>query len=125
MIARRQDYPGEYCMRCKDGRSLPVEISARMLSNGNFLAVVRDISKRKQRKELKRSNNLLRAIIEAAPAAIVGLDLVGQCANWSGIQPQKKCLVGVRRKVMGLPLPSVPTEAFKRSQEFSWCYAMD
>lgn len=33
---------------CKDGRYLPVEISAQMLSNGHLLGIVRDISERQQ-----------------------------------------------------------------------------
>jgi PAS domain S-box-containing protein len=35
-------------LRCKDGRLLPVEINARMLSDGNLLGMIRDITKRKQ-----------------------------------------------------------------------------
>ncbi|MCA9974122.1 MAG: PAS domain S-box protein, partial [Anaerolineales bacterium] len=109
---------GEYCMRCKDGRFLPVEISARKLSNGNFLAIVRDVSKRKQtERELQRSNNLLRAIIEAAPAAIVGLDLEGNVQTvWN---PAAERMLGWRaQEVMGRPMPSVPTEAQEEFKSF-------
>ena len=65
-------------LRSKDGRLLPIEISVRMFSGGSLLGVARDISQRKRaERELQRSNDLLRAIIEAAPTGIFGLDLDG------------------------------------------------
>lgn len=41
---------------CKDGRPLPVEISAQILSNGHLLGIVRDISERKQAEEERLSH---------------------------------------------------------------------
>jgi PAS domain S-box-containing protein len=43
-------------LRCKDGHLLPVEISARMLSDGSFLGMMRDITERKQAEEELRQN---------------------------------------------------------------------
>lgn len=52
-------------LRCKDGRLLPVEISARMLEDGSFLGMVRDISKRKQAEEaLQESERRYRDIFD-------------------------------------------------------------
>ncbi len=98
-------------MRCKDGRLLPVEISAQMLADGRFLGIVRDISKHKQaERELQRSNDLLRAIIEAAPAAVIGLDLDGNVQTvWN--PAAEKMLGWSAEEAMGRPLPSVPVES--------------
>ena len=38
----------EHCLICKDGKLLPVEISASILPNGSLLGMVRDISERKE-----------------------------------------------------------------------------
>ncbi|MAU01049.1 MAG: hypothetical protein CL608_28220 [Anaerolineaceae bacterium] len=58
-------------LRCKDGRLLPVEISARMLANGHFLGMVRDISKRKQAEEqLRESNERFRLLAESSLTGI-------------------------------------------------------
>ncbi|HRQ41526.1 MAG TPA: PAS domain S-box protein [Chloroflexota bacterium] len=51
----------ERYLRCKDGRLLPVEISAQMLTDGRFLGIVRDITERKQADEaLQKSHEELR-----------------------------------------------------------------
>ena len=58
-------------LRCKDGRFLPVEISARMLADGRFLSVVRDISERKRAEEqLRESNEHFYLLAESSLAGI-------------------------------------------------------
>ena len=80
----------------------------------------RSESERNQvQKELQHSNDLLRAIIEAAPVAIIGLDLDGNVHSvWN---PAAEKLLGWRaNEVMGCPLPSVPAdcqEEFRRFRE--------
>ena len=80
------------------------------------IEMVDDITEQLQAKEsLQRSNEILRAIIEAAPVAIVGLDLDGHVHSvWN---PAAEKMLGWRAQdVMGRPLPSVPAE---RQEEFS------
>ncbi len=61
----------ELRLRRKDGSLLPVEVSARRLSDGNLLGIVRDIAERKQAEEaLRASENLLGSIFRAAPIGI-------------------------------------------------------
>ncbi len=74
-----------------------------------------DITERKTAEaELKRSNDLLRAIIEAAPTAIVGLDHDGNVQTvWN--PAAEKMLGWSAEEVMGRPLPATPEE---RKEEF-------
>jgi PAS domain S-box-containing protein len=46
---------GEWLMQRGDGRQVPVEVSARMLSDGRYLALVRDASQRNRREEAARA----------------------------------------------------------------------
>lgn len=62
----------EWSLRRKDGSWLPVEVSARILPDGRWLALVRDISERKQTEEQLRQ---ARSRLELA---IMGADL----ATW-------------------------------------------
>ena len=58
-------------LRCKDGRLLPVEISAQMLADGSFVGMVRDISKRKRAEEqLRESNERFRLLAESSLTGI-------------------------------------------------------
>jgi len=80
----------------------------------------RDITDRKRAElELQRSNDLLRAIIEAAPVAIIGLDLEGKVQTvWN---PAAERMLGWNaQEVMGRFLPTVPVEnreEFRRFRE--------
>jgi two-component system cell cycle sensor histidine kinase/response regulator CckA len=81
-----------------------------------LIGTVLDITDRKKAEEdLQRSNDMLRAIIEAAPAAIIGLDLEGNVHSvWN---PAAEKMLGWRAgEVMGRPLPTVPVE---RQHEFT------
>jgi PAS domain S-box-containing protein len=75
---------------------------------------------RKQAQEaLQRSNEMLRAIIEAAPVAIIALDLDGRVQSvWN--PAAEKMLGWSEQEVMGKPLPTVPASRqgeFKRFME--------
>ena len=49
---------GEWTLRRKDGRYLPVEVSAKIMPDGRWQALVRDISERKRLEgELRRAQN--------------------------------------------------------------------
>jgi len=95
----------------KDGTTFPVEVSINhtVLEQRDYLiAVIRDITERKQAQDaLQRSSDLLRAIIEAAPTAIIGLDLEGNVSTvWN---PAAERMLGwTAQEVVGRPLPTVP-----------------
>ena len=73
---------------------------------------------RRTEEELQRTNDMLRAIIEAAPAAIVGLNLDGKVTSvWN--PAAEKMLGWSAREAMGRTLPSVPME---RLDEFRGLY---
>jgi PAS domain S-box-containing protein len=84
------------------------------------LCEARTRHERKQAQEaLQRSNEVLRAIIEAAPVAIVGLDLEGRVHSvWN---PAAERMFGWReQEVMGRPLPTIPAadqEEFRKLKE--------
>ncbi len=77
-----------------------------------------DITERKRAEsELHWFNDLLRAIIEAAPTAIIGLDLDGNVHTvWN--QSAEKMLGWSAEEVMGRPLPSVQTEGQEEFRGF-------
>jgi PAS domain S-box-containing protein len=84
------------------------------------LQEARHLRERRQAQEaLQRSNEMLRAIIKAAPVAIIGLDLDGHVHSvWN--PAAEKMLGWSAQEVMGRPLPTVPAdqqEEFKRFQE--------
>jgi PAS domain S-box-containing protein len=75
---------GEWRTRRKDGRDVPVEVSARILPDGRWQAVFRDISERKRleeqaesaRAQLAESEERFRLAIDEAPIgmALIALD---------------------------------------------------
>jgi PAS domain S-box-containing protein len=81
-------------------------------------AMILDITERKQaEEELQSSNELLRAIIEAAPIAIIGLDLDGNVQTvWN--PAAEKMLGWSAQEIMGHPLPSVSTESQEEFRGF-------
>jgi PAS domain S-box-containing protein len=79
------------------------------------MEMVEDITERKQVQEaLQHSKDLFRAVIEAAPVAIIGLDLSG-CVHSVWNSAAEKMLGWGAKEVMGRPLPSVPAD---RQEEF-------
>jgi PAS domain S-box-containing protein len=84
------------------------------------IEMVDDITERRQAEEaLRRSNEMLQATIEAAPVAIIGLDLDGHVDSvWN--PAAEKMLGWSAQEVMGRPLPTVPVdrqEEFRRFRE--------
>src|SRR5512133_3686608 len=62
---------GERVLLRKDGSTLPVELSARMLSDGRFQVIVRDITQRKvMEDEVKRSRDFYLTLLEDFPALV-------------------------------------------------------
>ena len=82
------------------------------------LCVARDVTEQKRAKEeLQRTNGLLRAIIEAAPTAIIGLDLDGNVQHvWN--PAAEKMLGWSAEEVMGRFLPSVSVDTEEEFQKF-------
>jgi PAS domain S-box-containing protein len=79
------------------------------------IEMVEDVTERKQAEEaLQHSRDLLRAVIEAAPVAIIGLDLDG-CVHSVWNPAAEKMLGWCAEEVMGRPLPTVPAD---RQEEF-------
>ncbi len=65
----------ERILCCKDGSLLPVEITARMLSDGSFLGMVRDITERKRaEKDLREAHQLLETIFDHTHLMVAYLD---------------------------------------------------
>ena len=75
---------------------------------GHIAGMLRTSAKRRQaEKDLRQSHDLLRAIIEAVPTAIIGLDLDGNVHTvWNAAA--EKMLGWSAQEVMGRPLPTVP-----------------
>ncbi|MEN6428508.1 MAG: PAS domain S-box protein [Phycisphaerales bacterium] len=95
----------------KDGNTCWLEVYVGAIEYGGkhaVQAVFTDITERKKVElGLRQSNDLLRAIIEAAPTAIIGLDLDGNVHTvWN--QAAEKMLGWTAQEAMGRPLPSVP-----------------
>jgi PAS domain S-box-containing protein len=68
-------------------------------------------------RDLEKGNELLRAIIDAAPTAIIGLDLDGRVQTvWN--QAAEKMLGWSAREAMGNFLPSVPLYKHEEFQRF-------
>jgi PAS domain S-box-containing protein len=80
--------------------------------------LITDITERKQvEEELQQTNDLLRAVIEAAPTAIIGLDLEGKVQLvWN--TAAEKLLGWSAREAMGKFLPSVPVDKEQEFQRF-------
>jgi PAS domain S-box-containing protein len=59
-------------MRCKDGRLLQIELSARRIDVGRYLGILRDVTARERTEEaLRRSEASFRALIELLPDGVV------------------------------------------------------
>lgn len=117
---RNHDF--EYRMIAADGRTVWLRDIVSVIVEGGEATTLRgvmiDITDRKRtERELQRSNDLLRAIIDAAPTAIIGLDLDGNVQTvWNAAAEQ---MLGWRAvEVMGRPLPSVQNESQEEFKGF-------
>jgi PAS domain S-box-containing protein len=78
----------EHQLRRKDGVLVPVETSGKMLSDGRFVGIVRDITKRKQTEEsLRDSEERLRLILDQLPIMLWTTDtnLVATSSRGAGL----------------------------------------
>jgi PAS domain S-box-containing protein len=99
----------EATFRMKDGQERAGLMSARIIEiNGHrcILSVTRDISERKQMEQsLRRTNELLQALINASPVAIDMVDNSGNVQLWS---PTAERFFGWKAaEVIGHPLPFI------------------
>lgn len=82
----------ERIMVRKDGSTFIVEISAKLLADGRFQGIVRDITERKKNEEiLKDSEEKRRLIMNASLDAIITIDLDGLITFWN---PQAENIFG-------------------------------
>ena len=123
LMRNREHQEYEFLVKAKDGEIHPVIYAKDVYldSHGEVAGLVGaflDITERKRaERELQQSNDLLRAIIEAAPTAIVGLDLDGNVHTvWN--PAAEKMLGWSAQEVMGHLLPSVPAESQKEFRLF-------
>lgn len=69
--ARGSALVGEWTLRRKDGRYLPVEVSATILEDGRWQAIVRDVSERRRlEREAAAAIESLRAVLSHCPVGI-------------------------------------------------------
>ncbi len=107
-------FSSEYRMLSKSGRVVWIRDESRAVfdSKGRPLfvqGVAMDITKRKKSEEaLQEANSKLKALVQASPAAIVGLDLHGKVISWN---PAAERIFGWRRdEVIGRSYALVPEE---------------
>ncbi|MCB0209574.1 MAG: PAS domain S-box protein, partial [Anaerolineae bacterium] len=67
----------------KDGRLVPVETSARMLANGHFLAIIRDISMRKETENKLRDTTQKLQRVTASVSDYLWSSELDEQGNWS------------------------------------------
>ncbi len=104
-------------IRTGDGLVRVVEVSCKMLSNGDILAVMRDITERKKVEQaLITSEETRRLIMNSALDAIVGMDTAGLITIWT---PQAERIFGWKEdEVIGqrMSVIIIP-ERYRRAHE--------
>lgn len=99
-------------LRRKDGSRIHVEIGVSRLLDGNALGIVRDIGRRKAAEdELHRTTQLLHAMVESAPVAIMLLDTDGNVQLWNSAAEQT--FGWKQEEVLGKPIRIVPDELWE------------
>jgi PAS domain S-box-containing protein len=77
-VVRGERHAAEWVFVRKDGSWLDAEISAQMVGDGRLLAIVRDISQRKQvERDTRASAAQLRSVLATAPDIIMTVDRAG------------------------------------------------
>jgi two-component system cell cycle sensor histidine kinase/response regulator CckA len=107
----------------KKGHVVTCQVSSSLVRDAEgsplyFISHVHDITDRKQAEEaLHQADEMLRAMLEAAPVAIFALDTEGLVQNiWN---PAAERLLGwSRQEVLGRFLPSVPEEGREEFRKF-------
>ncbi|HEY9749938.1 MAG TPA: response regulator [Allocoleopsis sp.] len=113
VIATKQPFYLEFRVACKDGTYITVESKGYFFANGNGQAVrmagfIVDISDRKRHEEaLRETSQMLQALIQASPLAIIVLDSEGRTQLWN--PAAEKIFDWTEAEVLGQILPIVPT----------------
>jgi PAS domain S-box-containing protein len=91
----------------RDGTSFPAEVSTRVIDVDGVTfrqTIVRDITERKaMEEELRQAKQKLEALIDAAPAGIVGLDTRGRIQLWN--KAAERIHGWTAQEVLGRPFP--------------------
>ncbi len=87
VVRERGEITVEGVHKCKDGTTVPVEVNLRFTQfdkTGYLIAVARDITERKQAREVEQLvNERLRAIFDSAMDAIILMDQEGLVVLWN------------------------------------------
>ena len=113
----------EWTLVRKDGAAVPVEVSAKILRDGRWQAIVRDISERKRAEEERvRASRRVAEILEAAPDAVVVCDAEGRIVV---VNEQTWRLFGYEREeLLGRSVDELIPERFRdRHLEHRAAYA--
>ncbi len=107
-----QDY--EIALKDKDGEVVPCAITARLVSDREgsppkICGVLRSIGERKRSEDaLRRSQDRLRALLDASPVPIIALAADGTVEDWN--EAAERMFGYTRQEVLGRFLPIVPEE---------------
>ena len=100
----------EWRVRRKDGSTLHVEASTRLLPDGTYQAIIHDVTARKTAEAaLRVTTETLEAVIEAAPVSILVLDLEGHVLVWN--RGAERIFGWTAAEVLGKPPPHIPESA--------------
>ncbi|MEP6850817.1 MAG: PAS domain S-box protein [Acidobacteriota bacterium] len=89
VLKNRSDHQREWRFKRKDGTTFPAEVIATMMPDGNLMAVVRDVSERKESEEkVRASAKRFRALIENSSDAIALFGADGSVIWASDSTPQ-------------------------------------
>jgi PAS domain S-box-containing protein len=103
-------------LRRKDGTTIMVETSSKMLSDGKMQAIVRDISERKKAEAaLLESEEHFRSVAETANDAIITIDTHGNIVFWNHAA---ETIYGYSAgEIIGKQMASIISERFREAHQ--------